>query len=132
MEPVLLSLDEVLEIHAQQIERYGGSPGLRDAAGLESAIATPQATFGGEFLHASIPAMAAAYLFHLCQNHPFLDGNKRVGANAAITFLLMNNWEPAFDEEELVDVALSVASGRLSKQQLIQAFESRCNPLENP
>ncbi len=90
MEPVFLSLDEVLEIHEQQIERYGGSQGLRDGAGLESAVATPQATFGGEFLPTSIPAMAAAYLFHLCQNHAFIDGNKRVGAGAAITFLLMN------------------------------------------
>src|SRR5712692_7784109 len=113
MEPVFLSLDEVVEIHEEQIERYGGSPGLRDAAGLESAVATPQATFGGEFLHASIPAMAAAYLYHLCQNHPFIDGNKRVGANAAITFLLMNDWKPAFDEDELVALVLSVASGRL-------------------
>ena len=88
---IFLSLDEVLEIHHQQIERYGGSHGLRDAAGLESAVATPQATFGGEFLHDSIPAMAAAHLFHMCQNHAFIDGNKRVGANAAITFLLMND-----------------------------------------
>jgi len=128
MEPVFLSLDEVLEIHEQQIERYGGSSGLRDAAGLESAVATPQATFGGEFLHASIPAMAAAYLFHLCQNHAFIDGNKRVGANAAITFLLMNNWEPTFDEEELVDLVLSVASGTLGKPKLIDIFESRCKP----
>lgn len=94
MEPVFLSLDEILEIHEEQIERYGGSTGLRDAAGLESAVATPQATFGGEFLHTSISAMAAAYLFHLCQNHPFIDGNKLVGANAAITFLRMNAWEP--------------------------------------
>jgi death-on-curing protein len=93
IDPVFLSLDEVLEIHEQQVERYGGSGGLRDRAGLESAIATPQATFGGKFLHTSIPAMAAAYLFHLCQNHAFIDGNKRVGANAAITFLLMNNWD---------------------------------------
>ena len=131
MEPVFLSLDEVLEIHAQQIERYGGSAGLRDAAGLESAVATPQATFGGEFLHTSIPAMAAAYLFHLCQNHPFIDGNKRVGANAAITFLLMNSWEPTFDAEELVDLVLSVASGKLSKLRLIEIFESRCKPLED-
>ena len=70
MEPLFLSLDEVLEIHEQQIERYGGSAGLRDGAGLESAVATPQATFGGEFLHTSIPAMAAAAsLFRLCQNH---------------------------------------------------------------
>jgi len=130
MEPVFLSLDEVLEIHAQQIERYGGSPGLRDVAGLESAVATPQASFDGEFLHTSIPAMAAAYLFHLCQNHAFVDGNKRAGANAAITFLLMNDWEPSFDEEELVEVVLSVASGKLSKAQLTQIFESRCQLLE--
>jgi|SRR5215472_3210639 len=106
MEPVFLSLDEVLEIHQQQIERYGGSTGLRDAGALESAVATPQATFGGEFLHKSIPAMAAAYLFHLCQNHPFIDGNKRAGANAAVTFLLMNDWEPTFEQEELLEVVL--------------------------
>ena len=66
MDPLFLSLDEVLEIHEQQIERYGGASGIRDTAALESAIATPQATFGGEFLHRSMPAVAAAYLFHLC------------------------------------------------------------------
>ena len=129
MEPAFLSLDEVLEMHDQQIERYGGSHGLRDVAGLESAVATPQATFGGELLHTSIPAMAAAYLFHLCQNHAFIDGNKRVGANAAVTFLLMNDWEPSFNEEELVEVVLSVASGDLGKAQLTEIFESRCKPL---
>jgi death on curing protein len=90
MEPVFLTLDEVLEIHEQQIELYGGSHGLRDPGALESAVATPQATFGGEYLHTTIPEMASAYLFHLAQNHPFIDGNKRVGANAAIAFLLMN------------------------------------------
>lgn len=94
MEPSFLTLDEVLEIHEEQIERYGGSSGLRHVGGLESAVATPQAAFSGEFLHASIPAIAAAYPpYHLCQNHPFIDGNKRVGANAAITFLLINDWE---------------------------------------
>jgi death-on-curing protein len=128
MEPVFLSLDEVLEIHEQQIERYGGSPGLRDGGALESAIATPQVTFGGEFLHTSIPTMAAAYLFHLCQNHAFIDGNKRVGANAAITFLLMNNWEPTFDAEELTDLVLSVASSRLQKPEVVAIFEARCRP----
>jgi death-on-curing protein len=107
MEPVFLSLDEVLEIHEQQIELYGGSAGLRDPAGLESAVATPAATFGGEYLHTSVPAMKAAYLFHLCQNHALIDGNKRVGANAAITFLLINGWEPTFDEDELVDLVLA-------------------------
>jgi len=126
MEPVFLSLDEVLEIHEQQIERYGGSEGLRDSAGLESAVAMPQAIFGGEFLHTSIPAMAAAYLFHLCQNHPFVDGNKRVGANAAIAFLLMNDWETTFTAEELVDLVLAVASGGLGKPGLIEIFEALC------
>jgi len=130
MEPVFLSLDEVLEIHDQQIERYGGSPGVRDVAGLESAVATPQATFEGQFLHTSIPAMAAAYLFHLCQNHPFIDGNKRVGANAAIAFLFINGWEPAFDPDELVEVVLSVASSRLSKPALLALFAERCRLLE--
>jgi len=89
-------------------------------------------TFGGEYLHRSIPAMAAAYLFHLCQNHPFVDGNKRVGANAAITFLLMNGWEPAFDEDELVDLVLRVASGEVGKAALAQLFESRCRPIPSP
>jgi death-on-curing protein len=130
MELIFLSLDEILEIHDQQIERYGGSAGLRDAAGLESAVATPQATFDGQFLHTSIPAMAAAYLFHLCQNHAFIDGNKRVGANAAITFLLMNNWEPGFEEDQLAELVLSVASSGLSKQRLIEIFESHCRPVE--
>jgi death-on-curing protein len=74
VEPQFLYLDEVLEIHQEQIEFYGGSPGVRVVAALESAVATPQASFGGEFLHPSIPAMAAAYVFHLCQNHPFIDG----------------------------------------------------------
>jgi death on curing protein len=127
-EPVFLSLDEILEIHEQQIERYGGAAGLRDPSGLESAVATPQATFSGEFLHQSIPAMAAAYLFHLCQNHAF---NKRVGANAAITFLLMNDWDVTFGEEELVDLVVSVASGRMTKPELIGIFESRCKPFES-
>jgi death-on-curing protein len=128
MEPLFLLLDEVLEIHAQQIERYGGSAGIREPTGLESAISTPQATFGGEFLHQTIPAMAAAYLFHLCQNHALIDGNKRVGANAAITFLLLNDWEPTFDETELVDFVLAVASGEMTKQDAIKSFESRCRP----
>jgi death-on-curing protein len=131
MEPLFLSLDEVLEIHERQVERYGGSPGLRDGAGLESAVAVPQSTFGGEFLHASIPAMAAAYLYHICQNHPFVDGNKRAGANAAITFLLMNDWEPEFDEQELADLVLSVASGELAKPELTGVFESRCRPVDS-
>jgi death-on-curing protein len=132
MEPLFLTLDEVLDIHTQQIELYGGSEGVRDPAGLESAVATPMATFDGEFLHATIPAMAAAYLFHSCQNHPFVDGNKRTGANAAIAFLLIKDWEPDFSEDELVDVVLSVASAAMSKSALTETFETRCRPASDP
>jgi death-on-curing protein len=128
MDPLFLTLDEVLEIHAQQIELYGGSDGIRDPAGLESAVATPLATFGGGFLHPTIPAMAAAYLFHICQNHPFVDGNKRTGANAVITFLLINDWEPDFTDDALVDLVLSVATGRMSKSAVTGIFEANCRP----
>jgi len=130
VEPLFLVLDEMIEIHRQQIELYGGSDGVRDPGGLESATATPMATLGGQYLHATIPAMAAAYLFHVCQNHPFVDGNKRTGANAAITFLLMNEWEPEFGEDELAELVLSVASGTLLKPALTEIFTERCRPVQ--
>lgn len=130
MEVLFLTLEEVFEIHLQQIELYGGSPGIRDTGLLESAVAMPQASFGGEFLHPSIPAMAAAYLFHLCQNHPFLDGNKRCGANAAITFLLLNDWDLDFDSDELVAVVLDVASGKIGKSEVTRIFDMRCRPAQ--
>lgn len=132
MNIVFLSLDELIEIHRQQIEIYGGSIGLRDLGALESALAQPETTFDGEYLHTSIPAMAAAYLFHLCQNHPFVDGNKRAGANAAITFLLMNDWEPEFEPDEFADLVLSVASGGMDKTELTAQFEQHCRPAETP
>jgi len=129
MEPIFLTLDEVQEMHEQQIELYGGSHGVRDLGALESAVATPQATFGGEFLHPTIASMAAAYLFQITQNHPFLDGNKRTGANAAITFLLMNDFEPTFDEDALVNLVLGVAQGQISKDGVIRFFVENCRSL---
>ncbi len=128
MLPLFLSLEEVLEIHQQQIDYYGGASGVRDLSLLESAIAQPQATFSAEFLHTSIPAMAAAYLYHICRNHPFVDGNKRVAANAAITFLLMNDWEPTFSEDALVDAVLAVASSSMTKEGLVQFFDTHSVP----
>ncbi len=74
-----LTLEDVLEIHALQLARYGGADGLRDPGLLESALAQPQASFGGDFVHESLFAMAAAYLFHIVSNHAFVDGNKRTG-----------------------------------------------------
>jgi death on curing protein len=75
--PKFLALELVLELHRDQIESFGGSPGIRDQGLLESALAQPEATFGGEYLHSTIPDQAAAYLYHLALNHPFIDGNKR-------------------------------------------------------
>lgn len=127
-EPLFLTLDEVLEMHNEQIELYGGSHGLRDVAALESAVATPQATFGGEYLHGSLAAMAAAYLFHLTQNHPFIDGNKRIRANAAITFLHINGLETTFSGERYVELVLGVAQGQVSKEQLTEFFAANVIP----
>lgn len=127
-DPIFLTLDEVLEIHEQQVAMYGGSYGLRDPGALESAAATPQATFGGEYLHPTIHAMAAAYLFHLVQNHAFLDGNKRVGANAAITFLLINDIEPTFSEDALAELVLGVAQGQVSKEQVTRFMADYSRP----
>lgn len=90
----------------------------------------PQATFGGEYLHPTIPAMAAAYLFHITQNHAFIDGNKRAGANAAITFLLLNDFEPTFDEDALVELVLGVAQGQISKAGVTEFFAENSRPLK--
>ena len=81
-----LRLDEVLALHVDQVARYGGKEGVRDLGLLESAVAVPEASFGGDFLHATLPEMAAAYLFHLAQNHAFVDGSKRVAAAAMFMF----------------------------------------------
>jgi death-on-curing protein len=89
MTPVFLTTEEVLVIQADQIRRYGGSEGLRDENLLLSALAMPQSGFGGEYLHGDDFEMAAAYLFHIVMNHPFIDGNKRVGAVAARLFLTL-------------------------------------------
>jgi len=130
VEPLFLSLDEVQEMHEQQVEFYGGSQGIRDLGALESAVAMPQASFGGEYLHPTIAAMAAAYLFHITQNHPFLDGNKRAGANAAITFLLLNDVEPTFDEDALVELVLGVAQGQISKAEVTGFFANNSRPIK--
>ena len=93
MAPVFLNLAEVLEIHRDQIERYGGQAGIRDLGLLQSALAMPAAGFGGRYLHEDLLEMAAVYLFHIARNHPFVDGNKRTGAVAALVFLSLNDIE---------------------------------------
>ena len=114
-EITFLSLGEVLEIHRDQITRYGGSRGLRDLDLLKSALAMPQATFGGEFLHADIFEMAAAYLFHIVKNHPFIDGNKRAGVVSALVFLALNGYDFTAPQNGLAETVFALAGGELAK-----------------
>ena len=115
MDPEFLGFAEVIEIHRDQIYRYGGDPGIRDVDLLKSALGTPSATYAGEYLHTDIYEMAAAYLFHLARNHPFVDGNKRVAAVSAIVFLILNNYAFKAPESEFAEMVMSVARGELSK-----------------
>ncbi len=109
----------VLAIHDDQIRLYGGAYGVRDIGALDASLHMPQATFGGEFLHTTIFAMAAAYGFHLCQNHPFIDGNKRTAGMVMFTFLQLNGIEPNASEPDYYAVMMSIASGQMRKEQLI-------------
>ena len=120
-----LGLDEVVALHADQIARYGGSAGVRDLGLLESAVATPESTFGGGYLHGTLPEMAAAYLFHLAQNHAFVDGNKRVAAAAMIMFVYLNDRELECDEDELVELTVGVASGKKTKAEIAVFLAAR-------
>lgn len=122
--PEFLSLDEILEIHRDQISRYGGAPGLREAGLLQSAIAQPRVMFGGQYLHADLFEMAAAYLFHIVKNHSFIDGNKRVGAVAAIVFLELNGLEVNASEDEYEQLVLQIAQGTGDKQAAASFFRA--------
>jgi death-on-curing protein len=123
VDPLFLTLDEVLSLHQDQIRRYGGSGGIRDAGLLQSAMGNVAATFGGEFLHHTILEMAAAYLFGIYRKHPFVDGNKRAAVATALTFLELNGVEIDADENDFYDLVLGVAEGRVSKAQVAVFFE---------
>jgi len=118
-----LTLSEVLIILEDQIRNYGGAYGVRDLNLLSSAIYMPESSFDGKYLHKSIPAMAAAYTYHLCQNHPFIDGNKRVALASSLVFLDINGYEFNCDEEILYDKILNVAKSEIKKDELIIFFE---------
>ena len=122
--PVFLGLDEVIEIHNDQIVRYGGHSGIRDINLLKSAIAMPSAGFGEDYLHTDIYEMAAAYIYHIIRNHPFIDGNKRTGAAASIVFLLMNGIDINAEEDSFENIILSAAEGKIDKAALAQYFIS--------
>jgi death-on-curing protein len=110
-----LTIDLILALHRRQLERFGGGAGLRDRGLLESAVAQAQASFGGTYVHDGLFAMAAAYLFHIVSNHPFVDGNKRVGLLAALVFLDVNGVSLEHESEALYGLTIGVAEGRLEK-----------------
>jgi death-on-curing protein len=117
-EPVFLDLAQVLALHRFQVTRYGGDDGIRDHHLLESAIAQPQAAFGGKLLHCDLCEQAAAYLFHLCSNHPFVDGNKRVALHAALVFLELNGQPFRGDAAALYAFVMEIAQGKRTKEDI--------------
>lgn len=123
--PIFLTLDEVLRLHSYQIEHFGGDIAIRDLALLESALAQPQQSFGGQFLHPDLASMAAAYLFHIVQNHPFVDGNKRTGTHAAIVFLEINDRELDLPTNETEAIVLQVAQGKIGKDEVTIFFRNQ-------
>jgi death on curing protein len=115
-----LSVDDVLPIHEDTISKEGGSGGLRNPGLLDSAVLMPQQQFGGTYLHEDLAAMAAAYLFHIASNHPFIDGNKRAAAMSSLVFLDVNGVANLPSPVAMTDVTLRVASGQMVKSELIE------------
>lgn len=113
-----LTLEDVLKIHTNQIKCYGGKTGVRDQNLLLSAIAQPLSTFDGQYLHQTLHDKAAAYFFHLCQNHPFIDGNKRVALVSALIFLDMNNQPIDYEQCALEKLTYAIAQGKSSKEEI--------------
>lgn len=122
---VYLEATQILELHREQLGRYGGLGGVRDRGALESAAARPAMTFGGEDLYADVPEKAAALMHSLALNHPFVDGNKRVAAHAAVLFALVNGFECLATPDELVAVTLGVAKGEVEVEALAIWFRQR-------
>jgi len=122
---LFLSVEDVLVIHENTIAAEGGLAGLRDAGLLESAVLMPQQQFGGVYLHPDLPAMAAAYLFHIAQNHAFHDGNKRTAALASLVFLDANGVRTLPPPDALEETTLAVAVGDMSKDELTAWFKGQ-------
>lgn len=116
--PRFLALEEILWLHEDQIESFGGTSGIRDMGLLESALAQPKASFGGEFLHPTLAEQAAAYLYHLAMNHPFVDGNKRTAFAAMESFVVANGYSLELSNEEAYELVLNMVEGAGSKADL--------------
>lgn len=112
-----LTIEIVREIHDEAVKIFGGLHGIRDEALLASAVFAPQSSFGGKSPYVDLVDIAAAYLFYLGRNHPFLDGNKRTAMAAAVVFLRLNGFDPAADGDDWQRLVLDVASGKIDREQ---------------
>jgi death on curing protein len=126
--PNFLTLAEVLLLHEDQVERFGGSSGVRDLGLLESALAQPSASFGGDFLHPTIATQAAAYLFHIAKNHPFIDGNKRTAFAVMDAFLRFNDYILPMSNEETYELVIQVAQSDITKAELTDRLKDTIVP----
>jgi death-on-curing protein len=131
MQPIFLTLEEILAIHRDQIARHGGKAGVHDWSLLHSAIAMPALGMSGEYFHGDLFEMAAAYLFHIVSNHPFLDGNKRVGTVSAYVFLALNQLHLTAEQNALADLVLSVARGESSKMSVAEFLRANSVPKQS-
>jgi death-on-curing protein len=126
-----LSLNELLELHRRVMEQSGGIAGIHNLDAIESALAQPQMTFGGEELYPTIVEKASAFGFSLIQNHPFIDGNKRTGHAAMETFLVLNGFEIDASVDEQERVILQVASGELKRETFTEWVRSKIIELKS-
>ena len=125
-----LTVVQVTEIHEAVIDAFGGSHGIRNRGLLESAIGAVQATAFGQSVFADLTEIAAAYLFYLCRNHPFVDGNKRVGMTSAIVYLRLNGVEPAPDSDEWERLVLDVANSLLDREATTARLRKLLKPVK--
>jgi len=119
-----LSVQDVLDIHTNTMEYEGGAAGVRDHGMLDAAVQLPRQSFGGEYLHDGLAAMAATYLFHLCQNHPFIDGNKRTAFAASLVFLIVNGVQPLPEQQAIEAVIVAISRSEMSKDEVVVFFQS--------
>jgi len=125
---VFLSVQDVLAIHNNTLTNEGGARGVGDLGLLESAVAMPQQSFGGQMLHEDVLSQAAAYLLHIVNNHPFVDGNKRAGLQACQVFLRVNGYQQP-SPRDAVALTMAVARRELGKDGLTQWFAENLGPL---
>lgn len=116
----ILTKDQILTLHSQLTDIFGGSSEIRDEALLDSAVNTPFQTFDGKELYPTLLDKASRLCFELVNNHPFVDGNKRIGTHAMLVFLAINGVELEYSDAELIDLILAVASGKQSASDLLQ------------